>query len=87
MQCPFVYADGRKCAGTVYRARAYGRKRNGVVSEHDIKKIRLWCTTFNDHAGAVPSFEGKQRMEFYPDELLRIGTYAEVLALCENVDA
>ena len=38
-----------------------------------------------DHAGAVSSYTGKERMEFYPDELQRLGLYEEALALCDNV--
>ncbi len=60
--CPFVYSTGRKCTGTIYRARAYGDGRN-------VRKYRLWCSERDDHAGAVSSFEGKDRMEFYPDQL------------------
>ena len=69
MKCPFIYANGRQCDGTVSHSRAYGkRQQDGVVAEHDIKKIRLWCDQKWDHAGAVPSFEAKDRMEFHPDE-------------------
>ena len=39
--------------------RAYGNDPN-------VHKYRLWCSENDDHAGAVSSFEGKQRMEFYP---------------------
>jgi len=86
MKCPFVYADGHQCTGEVYRAGAYGRSdRFGAVDERGIRKIRLWCSEKNDHAGSVPSFEGKLRMEFYPDELHRRGLLAEAIALCENV--
>jgi hypothetical protein len=85
MKCPFVYADGRKCAGEIYRARAYGRGSYGVVEAEDVRKIRLWCSEKNDHEGAVSSFAGKLRMEFYPDELHQLSVYAEALALCENV--
>lgn len=85
MQCPFVYANGRQCTGTVFRARAYGRGRRDALLECDIRKIRLWCSEKNDHAGAVPSFDSKDRMEFYPDQLERSGLYAEAIALCDNV--
>jgi len=87
MKCPFVYARGRCCAGGVWQARAYGKNRRGIVEERDIRKIRLWCSEKGDHAGAVSSFEGKNRMEFYPDELHRLGLYAEAVAMCENVEA
>ena len=85
MQCPFVYANGRRCTGQIHRARAYGRNHGGGVREHDVRKIRLWCSEKDDHAGVVPSFAGKNRMEFYPDQLERFGLYAEALALCDNV--
>jgi hypothetical protein len=85
MKCPFIYANGRQCDGTVSHSRAYGkRQQHGVVAEHDIKKIRLWCDQKWDHAGAVSSFEAKDRMEFHPDDLRRQGLYDEALALCEN---
>ena len=32
-------------------------------------KYRIWCSLKGDHAGVLSSFEAKQRMEFYPDEL------------------
>jgi hypothetical protein len=86
MNCPFVYANGRRCAGQIYRARAYGRHgRWGCVEEHDIRKIRLWCSLKDDHVGAVSSFVGKERMEFYPDELVKLGLYDAAVALCDNV--
>jgi hypothetical protein len=85
MKCPFVYASGRHCTGEIYQARAYGKHHYGVVEKHNIRKIRLWCSQKDDHAGAVSSFEGKNRMEFYPDELERLGIYDEAVALCQNV--
>ena len=62
--CPFVYANGRRCKGTIYRAVAYGSRCEGHAH-----KYRLHCSEKGDHAGIVSSFEGKERMEFYPDEL------------------
>jgi hypothetical protein len=62
--CPFVYADGKHCTGTIYRAIAYGRRPDGTV-----KKWRLHCSEKGDHAGAAHDFVGKERMEFYPDRL------------------
>lgn len=68
--CPFVYADGRRCCGAVYRARAYGPTRGDFfVARQNVRKYRLWCSEKEDHAGAVPSTEGKYRMEFYPDQV------------------
>ena len=86
MKCPFVYANGRHCSGEIWQARAYGKNRYGVVAEHNIRKIRLWCSEKDDHAGVVSSFEGKERMEFYPDDLQRLGLYAEAVSLCQNVE-
>jgi len=84
MQCPFVYASGRRCAGTVRQARAYGKHRFFEAGDiHDIKKVRLWCSEKDDHAGF--GREGKERMEFYPDELIGLGIYDEAIAFCENV--
>jgi hypothetical protein len=72
LPCPFVYADGRKCSGHVYRARAYGPKRgNWIVAREDVRKYRMWCSEKDDHAGAVSSLATKHRMEFYPDQLPR----------------
>jgi hypothetical protein len=86
MNCPFVYANGRRCVGQITRAHAYGRHdRCGCVEEHDIRKIRLWCSLKWDHAGAVSSFASKERMELYPDELQKFGLYEAAIALCENV--
>jgi hypothetical protein len=68
MDCPFTYSDGRKCTGTVYRAHAYGRNNHGLIEAEDhIRKIRLWCSEKDDHAGPVSSLGSKNRMEFYPD--------------------
>src|SRR6185312_3115793 len=68
--CPFVYADGRKCTGVIYQARAYGpHDGSGLVSSDRVRKYRLWCSEKDDHAGAVSTFEAKERMEFYPDRL------------------
>jgi len=68
--CPFVYADGRKCAGVVRQARAYGPTRGQhYVARNDVRKYRLWCSEKDDHAGAISCSESKERMEFYPDEL------------------
>ncbi len=69
--CPFVYANGKRCRGHVRRAKAFGPKRmfGGRLPRENVRKYRLWCTEKDDHAGVVSSFEGKERMEFYPDEL------------------
>ncbi len=68
--CPFVYANGRPCTGTVKLARAYGPTRGRhYVGRGDVRKYRLWCSEKDDHAGAVNSSAGKDRMEFYPDQL------------------
>jgi hypothetical protein len=86
MNCPFVYANGRHCDGQISRARAYGRHdRKGCVEEHDIRKIQLWCSLKGDHQGAVWSYDGKGRTEFYPDELAKLGLYDAAVALCANV--
>jgi hypothetical protein len=85
MKCPFTYANGRHCNGEIRQARAYGRNNHGLVEEANIKKIRLWCSEKDDHAGAISSFASKERMEFYPDELVKLGLYEEAVALCENV--
>jgi len=70
LPCPFVYASGRCCTGHVYQVRAYGPQRGKhYVAREDVRKYRFWCSEKNDHAGAVSSFEGKLRMEFYPNDL------------------
>ena len=85
MQCPFVYSDGHRCGGQVYQARAYGKHHYGAVEEQHIKKIRLWCSEKGDHAGAISSRWGKERMEFYPDQLEQRGLLVEAIAICDNV--
>jgi hypothetical protein len=67
--CPFVYADGRKCTGYIYRAKAYGPHSGTDIERHDVRKYRLWCSKKDDHAGAISGHAAKERMEFYPDEL------------------
>lgn len=68
--CPFVYANGRACAGHVISARAYGpRARNGWLYPEKVRKYRLICSEKNDHAGILHTHAAKLRMEFYPDEL------------------
>ena len=85
MQCPVVYANGR-CTGQVHQVRAYGKHdTHGVVAENDVRKFRLWCSEKDDHGGAVGGLAAKERMEFYPDELIRRGLYEEAKAACENL--
>lgn len=68
--CPFVYANGKKCAGHIYRAVAYGpRGRDGSIPRDRVRKYRLHCSLRDDHCGIWSSFETKDRMEFYPDQL------------------
>jgi hypothetical protein len=67
IDCPFVYANGRRCTGHIRRAKAYGSR--GHDGRLRVKKYRLWCSEKDDHAGVVSGFEGKQRMEFYPNQL------------------
>lgn len=70
LRCLFAYANGCRCQGTIYRARAYGRTRGRDYPGWDgVREYRLWCSLKNDHAGAVSSFVGKDRIEFYPDRL------------------
>ena len=65
--CPFVYADGKKCCGVIYRARGYGP--GAGVNRDNVRKYRLWCSEHDDHTGAVSSSAAKARMEFYPGQL------------------
>ncbi|MGR3716525.1 MAG: ureidoglycolate lyase [Thermohalobaculum sp.] len=67
--CPFVYANGKRCPGEIRRIKAYGPRRRGRGRQEEVRKYRVWCTLKDDHAGILSSYEGKQRMEFYPDEL------------------
>jgi hypothetical protein len=70
ISCPFVYANGKQCGGSVSGARAYGpRGKHGHPERHRVKKYRFWCTAGWDHAGAVSGPLSKERMEFYPDQL------------------
>jgi hypothetical protein len=85
MKCPYTYANGRQCTGTIWQARAYGKHNYGIVDAENIKKIRLWCSEKGDHAGAVSSFATKDRMEFYPNELEQHGILQEAIQLCGNV--
>ena|SRR5579862_484231 len=87
MQCPFVYANGRRCRGEVEAARA--RPRIGgdfhQVKLEDIHKVVLRCSLKGSHAGVVNWYEGEYRMGFTPDELRHRGIWEEVLALCRNL--
>jgi len=71
LPCPFVYANGKRCKGHVRRVRAYGRAgRNGLIRPEKVRKYRFWCTEKDDHAGMPGGgYEGKIRMEFYPDQV------------------
>jgi hypothetical protein len=70
IHCPFVYANGKRCSGVIYRARAYGPTRGqNYVDRADVRKYRLWRSDKDDHAGAVSGRLTKERMEFYPDKL------------------
>jgi hypothetical protein len=65
--CPFIYANGRKCRGHITGFRVYGPRRGDELLE--VRKVRLWCSERDDHQGAVRSWAGRERMEFYPDRL------------------
>ena len=65
-RCPFVCANGRRCCGEVRDLRFYGNLRHGYPG---VRKIRMWCSDKDDHAGTVSSWIGKERMEFYPDRI------------------
>jgi hypothetical protein len=64
LACPFVYRDGHKCGGFISHARLYGGR-----DFPSVRKVRLWCSEKSNHEGAVSSYVGKERMEFYPDKL------------------
>src|SRR3954469_8660965 len=84
--CPFIYADGHRCAGVVCQVRAYGPARDhGYIRRDDVRKFRLWCSDGWDHAGAVSGFASKQRMEFYPDDLVKRGIYDQVVGACPEI--
>ena len=69
-QCPFTYANGKRCDGIIQQARAYGQVQpDGFTAREDVYKYRLWCSKRWDHAGAVSSWISKERMEFYPNKL------------------
>jgi hypothetical protein len=71
LPCPFVYANGRKCSGQVTGWKIYGGRFEPArkVWCGAPRKVRLWCSEKWNHEGAANSWEGKQRMEFYPDKL------------------
>ena len=64
LDCPFVYSNGRKCSGHVRGWRLYGGE-----TLYTARKVRLWCSEKDDHAGIDRSWGAKERMEFYPDRL------------------
>jgi hypothetical protein len=68
VDCPFVYANVKKCCGVSCRARAYCAGRHHPERDR-ARKYRLWCSEKDDQAGAVATTDGKPRMEFYPRKL------------------
>jgi hypothetical protein len=64
LACPFVDANGKCCDGRVTGWRLYGGQ-----TIYMARKVRLWCSLKHDHCGSVSSQAGKDRMEFYPNEL------------------
>jgi hypothetical protein len=66
LPCPFVYSGGKKCCGALIGYRLYGHHGGSVMTA---KKVRLWCSDKDDHAGPDSSWAAKERMEFYPDKL------------------
>jgi hypothetical protein len=66
LECPFVYASGKKCTGHIVDWKTYG----GETFE-TARKVRLWCSEKGSHDGPVSTWTGKERMEFYPDRLPR----------------
>jgi len=69
--CPFVYSTGEKCPGHISGWQVYGPgMRNGeTVPFQKARKVRLWCSVGHDHQGPISTFETKERMEFYPNQL------------------
>jgi hypothetical protein len=64
LPCPFVYANGKACTGHVRSYRLYGGRSVAYA-----RKVRLWCSEKDNHAGILATFEAKERMEFYPGHL------------------
>ena len=70
LACPFVYMNGKKSSGYIYRARAYGHSRGATYpARGEVRKYRLWCSEKDDHGGVRSGSHGKLRMTFYPDQL------------------
>jgi hypothetical protein len=69
MRCPFVYSNDKQCCGTIVRGKAFGRTMTRYGEKIPPKKYRIWCSEKWDHTGAVGSWDAKERMEFYPDQL------------------
>src|SRR4051794_27656932 len=66
MRCPFVYAKGQRCKGHVVGVQGYGPRFDGQMR---VRKVRFWCSDKDDHTGTTFGTWGKERMEFYPDQL------------------
>jgi hypothetical protein len=64
LDCPFVYASGKKCTGRISGWKIYGPPERA-------HKVRLWCSDKWDHAGHDRGAAAKERMEFYSDRLPR----------------
>jgi hypothetical protein len=65
LECPFVYANGKKCHGRIVDWCLYGGARYETT-----RSLRLWCSEKDDHEGSRKSFPG--RMSFYPNELPKL---------------
>ena len=72
LECPFVYANGKKCPGRIVDWCLYGG-----ASFETTRRVRLWCSEKDDHEGSRKSFP--RRMDFYPDKLPKL--------ICEAVFA
>ncbi len=45
-QCPFVYANGKRCHGHIVGLRGYGPRVQGELTE--LRKVRFWCSVSSD---------------------------------------
>ncbi len=68
-QCPFVYANGKRCTGEVIRIRAYGSWDSGSGKLQYVKSYYVMCTPPSDRGCMCSRGAANDPMEFYPGQV------------------
>jgi hypothetical protein len=79
--CPFVYANGKRCAGHIVRVEAYKADLSWVLGDDGVwhfsydwprSHYHLFCSAKGNHVGFGRPDSEKMKVRFLPDELRRV---------------